>query len=107
MAQEPAPQTSSLLEAQLLHFDALLTSVPRPRPWRGLPASDRAWQALQGCEAMLESCVYSVSVCAGAGAPQRSTCTSEAPSVWPPEPHNISAVGGAATGKVAQLDFLG
>ena len=29
---------------------------------------------------LLESCVYSVSVCAGAGAPQRSTCTSEAPS---------------------------
>ena len=51
VAQEPAPQTSSLLEAQLLHFDALLTSVPRPRLWRGLPASDRAWQALQGCEA--------------------------------------------------------
>ena len=30
-------------EAQLLHFDALLASVPRPHPQRGLPASDRAW----------------------------------------------------------------
>ena len=29
---------------------------------------------------LLESCVYSASVCGGTGAPQRSTCTSEAPS---------------------------